>query len=157
MARKDRKMIRVEPAHITGAMPESSSKCMVAEAMRSSIPSATRPHVDMQTLRYTDADGVRRVYLTPASVQAALVRFDAGDPVEPFTFKLPDPIHISKRTRGIKSGEAKRRHVRTVVDRPGPRVGGHSVPILGSATRRRFGIRHLRINQEGKVIQSSAE
>ena len=152
MAGNKRPLIRVERRHIDGAVPENSAKCMVAEAVCASIDGALRPHVDMQTIRYTDPLGIRRVMLTPASVQAALVRFDAGDPVEPFAFILPDPIHVSKPTRATK-GHTKHAAERTRTDRARVRVGGRPVPILGSATRRRFGIRNLRINQQGQVVQ----
>lgn len=149
-----KRLIKVTDRHITLAVPEHSSKCMVAEGMKDSIPGATKLHVDMQTLRYTDDKGVRRTYLTPSSVQSALVRFDAGDPVEPFAFHLPQVIHINKPTQQTKAHDTTGRKAEMAKGSVArARIGGKAVPIMGNATRRRFGIRNLRINQEGQVVQ----
>lgn len=143
----DKRVITVEQRHIDEAMPESSAKCMIAEAVRESYPGSKRIHVDMQTIRYTDAKGVRRTYLTSTAAQHALVRFDAGDPVDPFRFMLHDLIHIN---RPHNNESKKKRDARASGH---ARVGGRPV-VLGNATRRRFGIRNLRINAEGQVVQA---
>ena len=161
MGEHKRKRIVVTDEHIARGIPELSSKCMVAEAMKDALPGALKPHADMQTLRYTDTKGIRRTYLTPASVQSALVRFDAGDKVEPFAFFLDTPIQISKPTASTKAKATMREReghgaTRTVVagqHKAPARIGGRPIPYLKTGTRRKFGIRNLRINQQGKVEQ----
>jgi hypothetical protein len=157
-----RVIVRVEQRHIDEAIPNNSVKCMIAEAIRSSVPDVTHPHADIQTMRYTDAKGIRRTFLTPASVQAALTRFDAGDEVAPFAFSLPYPIHISKPTPAMVSGALKVKSERSPDTHfVRPRVGGKPTPVLQygpnggtRGTRRRFGMRALRINQDGTVAQT---
>jgi hypothetical protein len=68
---------------------------MIAESLKASLPYATYVSVDIQTIRFSDkANGARYVYLTPRIAQEALVKFDAGEEVEPFRCELRDP-HIS--------------------------------------------------------------
>jgi hypothetical protein len=78
--------IDVTAEMIDGAERDVVGRCMVAEALKA-IPGITRPSVDMQTIRFT-RDGERETYFTPWDVQNAIVRFDGGDPVEPFNFRL---------------------------------------------------------------------
>jgi hypothetical protein len=153
MGQKLDRIIKVQQKHIDQGIPESSARCMIAEALKDSIPGSKKVHVDMQTIRYTDDKGVRRTYLTNGSAQAALVRFDAGDEVLPFSVRLHQPIHISRgRPQASKrKTEVARDH------QPRARLGGRPVPVMGNSTRRKFGIRGLRINQEGQVVQSNLE
>ncbi len=154
----DRKRINVTQENIEESTRENSAKCMVASALKGNIAGCKKTHVDMQTMRFTDVHGIRRTYLTPAAVQAALVRYDAGDPVEPFSFNLPSAIHLSKPNNAVKS-HATRRSVEVAPGHEGARarIGGKAIPMMGNATRRRFGIRNLRINAEGKVEQLGVE
>lgn len=153
--------ITVTSDHILKSMPEDSSRCMVAEAVKDTYLGATKVHVDLQTIRYTAVNGDRRTYLTPGKVQAALVAFDAGDPVQPFDFVLGNPIHIRLHRRvAPHSGKTL---IRVSTDRRPDRadetvkitkIGGANVPLFNTGTtRRRFGIRGLRINQSGHVVQ----
>jgi hypothetical protein len=145
--------ITVTQRHIDEAVPGHSGKCMVAEAIKDAIPGAMRADVDMQTMRFTDRDGVRRTYLTPGAAQQALVRFDAGDPVRPFAFNLPAVMHISRPTKQTKgNGDPPAETTRSKAARA--RIGGRPMPSQRSTTRRAFGIRRLRINQQGQVEQT---
>ena len=143
----------VTQKEIDEAVRSDSGKCMASDGMRASIPGCTRPITDLQTMRYTDAQGVRRTYLTPVSVQAALARFDDGVEVKPFAFNLSHPIHISRPTHGTRAGETRRAKVDRQAGIPAPaRVGGQ--PIPASRMQRRFGMRNLRINQAGEAEQT---
>jgi hypothetical protein len=146
--------VKVTQDHIDRATPEQSGRCMIAEAIKEMVPGAGKVHVDLQTIRFTDTEGIRRTYLTPGVAQAALVRYDAGDDVEPFAFNLPKPVHISTPTKQTKLSQATRKwqRKRASTETP-PRIGGRPIPMLGNSTRRRFGIRGLRINQQGQVVQ----
>jgi hypothetical protein len=72
---------------IDAAERDSTGRCMVTNAIKASVPGVSRVESDMQTLRFT-RDGERETYFTPWDVQNALVRFDGGDPIEPFSFRL---------------------------------------------------------------------
>ena len=74
---------------IDQAVPRDSGHCMIADGVVSSYPGAVRASADMQTIRFSDPDkGLRYVYLTPRLVMEALVRFDLGQAIEPFSFQL---------------------------------------------------------------------
>jgi len=79
--------VSVTEVHIAEAERDATGRCMVAEAIKSSIPGVSRVQVDMQTIRFT-RNGERETYFTPWDVGNAIVRFDGGDSIEPFTFRL---------------------------------------------------------------------
>ena len=83
--------IEVTPADIEQAHIGDSYKCVVAQAVARTVPSATRIEVDVQTIRFT-RDGERLSYLTPYAVAGYVVAFDAGDEITPFQFQLRNPI-----------------------------------------------------------------
>jgi hypothetical protein len=152
MAGRDK--IPVEQKHIDRAMPASSSKCMIAEAVKDAKPGAHNVHVDLATIRYTDAEGNRKAYLTPGKCQVALVEFDAGIEQEPFSFYLGHPIHIRKSGRAHVKIHSQGRNTRAD-DLDVTKVGGARPPVLRNVTRRRFGIRGLRVNEAGQVVKDS--
>jgi hypothetical protein len=85
---------RVVPVKITEeliaqAEEKNSKHCMIADAIRAAIPHAKAVSVDLATIRFTDPEkGQRYLYLTPPSVQAALINFDQGVHTKPFEFRL---------------------------------------------------------------------
>lgn len=93
--------VQVTEADIAKAEVNSSMRCVVAQAIARTMPDATRIDVDVQTVRWSQA-GERKVYLTPYSVAGYVIAFDAGDPIEPFTFVLR-----SDRRVPVKSGNRK--------------------------------------------------
>lgn len=81
--------IEVTAEDIAGAMKEHSHMCMIAQAIKRQIPEVKMVGVDVQSITFTDVKKQRRVAcLTPQICQAALVRFDKGMVVKPFTFDL---------------------------------------------------------------------
>jgi hypothetical protein len=73
----------------------NSDHCMIADAIRAALPDAKAVSVDLMTIRFTDpAKRQRYVYLTPRAIQLALIHFDQGDPAEPFTFQLKNPVQV---------------------------------------------------------------
>jgi hypothetical protein len=87
--------LAITPELIADAIAEDSSHCMIAESVKVALPHVRHVSVDIQTIRFSDPqDRVRYVYLTPRLGQTALVRFDAGEEIEPFTMQLRDP-HIT--------------------------------------------------------------
>ena len=109
--------VQVTEADIAKAEQNKSMKCVVAQALRRSIPGATRVDVDVQSIRWTGADGVRYVYLTPYPVQGYVVAFDAGDVIHPFTFTL-DPRSRIPVKRQVRTAAG------TAVSRANGRVQG---------------------------------
>lgn len=85
----------VTPELIEEAVRGDSGHCMIAEAVKAAVPEARHVSVDLQTIRYS-LPGVhaRYTFLTPRIGQTALVRFDAGEEVEPFRMQLRNP-HIT--------------------------------------------------------------
>lgn len=62
---------------------------MIAEAIAVHLPGVRNVSVDMMTIRWSDpAKGWRYIYLTPKPAQYALLDFDMGLPIEPFSFQV---------------------------------------------------------------------
>ena len=86
------KKVFISQERINTSVERDSAHCMFADAIKDSIPSAQRPEVDIQTVRWSDPEaGYRYVYLTPRAVQDAIIHFDTGEKnkLKPFTFTLP--------------------------------------------------------------------
>src|SRR5215471_5940101 len=111
--------------------------CMISEGIKTAFDKLKTPidvvYTDLQTIRYTiPKKNKRYVHLTPRSVQQALVDFDSGDPVEPFTFVL-------YTDRAVQILPAKKH--------PGNPEGGKPPPKASPrypARLRRFGLRLLK-------------
>lgn len=66
-----------------------SSHCMIAAAIQIAFPEATSVSVDLQTIRLSrPKKKLRYIYLTPRTAQKAIIEFDQGREVEPFSFQL---------------------------------------------------------------------
>jgi hypothetical protein len=88
--------VSVTAEHIEHAIPMDSSHCMIADAIKAAVPKAKAVSVDLASIRWTDPRaGKRYLYLTPPSVQAALIRFDNGQKPTPFRFTLRQPAQIA--------------------------------------------------------------
>jgi hypothetical protein len=104
---KTRFQIKVTPEDIATAKRKDSYKCVVTQAIARAIPEATRIETDTQTIRFTWQD-TRYMFLTPASVQGYVIAFDAGDPIEPFSFHLRDPFAARRSVYAPKGERANR-------------------------------------------------
>src|SRR5262245_29675858 len=146
--------INVTQEIIDGAVTNTSSRCMVADAVKKAFPRAVRIRVDMQTIRWTDpAQQKRYVYLTPARAQQYIIAFDAGDTIKPFRFRLDRQgrqiIPMVQMTPEVQKAlhektarlKVKRSSGGSVVEK----IGGKAPP-LGPSTTRGFGVRGLRVN-----------
>lgn len=151
-----------------------SSHCMIAEAVKIAYPDATKVSVDLQTIRFSNpAKRVRYIYLTPRLAQIALVQFDQGREVEPFSFTLAGAHVIGmyerplQRLQGIEADQdtgatkpievavknRERTHKARLAkqglrfdDNNGSvprRVGGKAPPSTPFSRRRAFGLRAL--------------
>lgn len=153
-----RLVIDVPKDIIETSTARDSSHCMIADAIARAIPNARYISVDLATIRFTDLEaGVRYVYLTPRSAQAALLDFDQGEIPEPFSVRLRDahvlPTGAARQARASLHKEHRNN------GKPPVRVGGQSPPLgplQGGATldnprkdktrtgrRREFGLRAI--------------
>jgi hypothetical protein len=114
---------------------------MIAEAIQVANPHYRNVLVDLATIRWSNPrTGKRYICLTPERAGEALVLFDRGEDVEPFTLRL-DPIQvvpIGRRHAGdapseqlsLTGDKKKRAHpprARTV-DESGRIAGGRPLP-----------------------------
>lgn len=143
--------IEVTQEIINTAAVKDSSHCMIADALRASVPNAQRVAVDLQTIRWTDPTrGLRFVALTPATGQKALLEFDQEIKPEPFRLRV-QPFQVIKsgsRTsskRTVTPGQPTRSSVGTTGTTP-PFIEGGDLPPVGALSntrgrRRAFGLR----------------
>lgn len=155
----------VTPEIINTSTRAHSSHCMIADAIKMAVPNATRVAVDISTCRFTDpTKGLRYVYLTPRVAQEALVDFDEGSAVTPFSVTLKN-AHVTKaaqkaeRTaaRARKKSAGLRENISKAVlvgskksDLVPRQVGGRRAPQLH--IRREFGLRAFRAASLNRLI-----
>ena len=95
-----RKKVVVDADNIAEGIKRDSSHCMIAEAVKSTLPGMRAVSVDLATIRFTDPSRKQRlVFLTPRVAQRALVDFDQGNQVEPFSFVLARPAQVLRSAR----------------------------------------------------------
>jgi hypothetical protein len=137
------KLIYVTEDHIEDSIRRSSGHCMIADAIKDSVPGAKRVSADLATIRYTRGEN-RYVFLTPRAAQLALVQFDQGDEsIEPFEFRLPQAAQITPvKKSGPRKIQPKADHAPVVRGGRLPPEG----PLSNNSRRgriRRFGLRSL--------------
>jgi len=149
--------VQVTQEHIDNAIRRDSGHCMIADAVRDAIPSATWVSVDLATIRYTDeARGQRFIYLTPGYAQKALLQWDDGVKPEPFRIRqnaaqivMTGAARKARRLRNRmireSGGKVKPERATTQTPQDGDpessvpvKVGGRPIPIgqLASAAVR---------------------
>ena len=145
-----RMQIDVKEKHIKDGRNRNSRACMIVQAIIEACAArgikAENPHADLQTLRFSDLDrGQRYVYLTPQTVQRAIVAWDQAaneklDPLEvvsPFTFRLAGGMVAATKISGPRvprKATIRSDHARII-----RRVGGAAPPKI--SMRREFGLR----------------
>lgn len=159
---------------ITDAKVRDSSHCMTSAAIEAVRPDAFKIAVDLQTIRWSDRDKrLRYIYLTPRNVQKAIVLWDQGQKVEPFSFRLtgahvttmyeakpkvqvitPDGKLTAEGRKAATNTAYEKGRVKANLAREGlrlessgkvpTRVGGKAPPLDVPFSRRRaFGLRAL--------------
>lgn len=128
--------VDVTQEDIDKAMRSDSARCVVAQAIARTLPDARRISVDVQTVRFTDGHGVRRVYLTPVGVEQYVIGFDAGDKIEPFSFGLYDSQRVNVPTKqGTDAGRKRRAAEAKVRDRKAKAAALEADPDATEAER----------------------
>lgn len=88
--------VHVTEEVIGRAVRADSTACMIADAIKEQVPGARSVSVDLQSIRWTDpTKGLRYIYLTPSNAQGALIMFDQGMAMEPFTVRLRS-AHVTR-------------------------------------------------------------
>lgn len=99
--------IHVTPARIDESTRRNSGHCMIADSLKDAIPDAQFILVDVQSIRYSiPGRQVRYLHLTPLKAQRAIIAFDRGKKVAPFSFTLP-PVFSSRPMGWV--GQARRK------------------------------------------------
>jgi hypothetical protein len=119
----------VTPELVERATERDSRHCMIAEAIKEAHPHFRNILVDLATIRWTNPRTAKRyVCLTPEPAAQALVAFDQGEPIEPFTFNA----HVIQATptRGPTSeGAASNRGRKRLTVHSGQATIDGGVPI----------------------------
>jgi hypothetical protein len=103
--------VEVTQDMIDAAVRKNSSRCVVAAAIATRFPNASRITVDVHSIKFTN--GPRRyTYLTPPKVMDYIVAFDAGDNLHPFRFRLRDDQRLVQQ-RQVNTAEGQRRDTTT--------------------------------------------
>ena len=130
--------ISINKQHIDEAVRRDSHHCMIADALKEAIPEAQYILVDVQSIRYSKKNEQKRYcHLTPLTAQRALVKWDRGKPVKPFSFQLP-PVH-SEREMGW-AGQGRQQKNRK--GRPKYKNSGKKRLIV-AYRERQFGLRNI--------------
>lgn len=119
--------VKVTEKQIDQAIRRNSNHCMIADAIHKTIPNATYVSVDTQKIEYSDKKkGIRYTFLTPTKAQKAIIQFDQGKEVKPFTFttkqvktrsigwRASHPSSPSRKGKTYKKTGRKNRRVRPI-------------------------------------------
>lgn len=136
--------IPVTTEQITTAKQRDSRHCMIADAIRERLK-ASYISVDIQAIKFSVPDkDTRFVYLTPPEVQRAIIAFDAGRPIKPFSFCLNNPIqaepmqHWSTGTVESRKKARKKYETAAKAGKLPPKQKRHHAP-----REREYGVRLL--------------
>lgn len=160
-----KRTILISQEGIATAEQESSSHCVIAEAIKQQIPGVKQVAVDLATIRWTEPDkGKRYIFLTPRIAQIALMNFDLGHHIQPFELELrPAQIFNARRPKEPNSPRKKREAVQLKSPSTGavPVIHGGKAPpegVLSSRGKaRKFGLKtlaktwNLAADQQGPV------
>ena len=155
--------VDVSAAIIETAVPENSSHCMIADAVKAAAVGKkmriSKVLVDLQSIRFTDKDtGNRWICWTPTVGQYAILQFDKGIKPEPFGFNMR-PVQIiekAQRKQANRTGASKARIAFSQKTGGGAPIkhGGRAIPTVG--LRREFGLRQLGMLKPVEAEQPSS-
>src|SRR5262245_30493600 len=106
---------------------------MIAEAIQQQRPEWKQILVDLQTIRWTNPRTSKRyVALTPEVAGSALVAFDRGEQIAPFSFSL-EPIQVTEMKRRVLANGSTNTAPRTKTRRARMRPDGRLDVVEGGA------------------------
>lgn len=103
-----RKQLKITDAELFIARRGVSTRCAIAAAIMTQVPSARRIKVDRETIAWLDVEQNQRfIFRTPPSARTFIEQWDAGEEVAPFTFALADASLIAIKTPKVRSAESR--------------------------------------------------
>lgn len=133
--------IEVTKANVTTAKRRDSHSCMIADAIHDAAD-VKYVLVDVQTIRFSDMKKRKRyTYLTPPGAQQAIIRFDQGKSVTPFTFSLGTPVKTRAVQHVITGKIGPKKKARRKYEMTNRKSGSQRVNL--AAREREFGVRTL--------------
>jgi hypothetical protein len=145
--------VDVHAEQIETSQKRDSSHCMIADAIKAAYPKARNVVVDLATIRFTDPDRKERLtFLTPMRAQLAIIDFDRGEPLEPYTLTLKHPAKVQKLVRQVKPNRQGDLYATTTTNTrsipTGRKRGADSVAVnrvgdIRIGRRRIYGLRGL--------------
>jgi|SRR5882672_1259062 len=96
--------VPVTKEHVENATRRDSHHCMIADAVHDRLKWATYVQADTQSIRFNNKKaGKRYIFLTPPEAQKAIVMFDQGVKVKPFSFTLAAGYMRQRKMRALSS------------------------------------------------------
>jgi hypothetical protein len=121
--------IEVTAENIQESCKTNARHCMIADAIACQFPKVRNISVDMMTIRWSDPEkGWRYIYLTPKPAQKALIAYDMGEQIEPFSFQVRSghavPMYLGsgknrKRAHKVTEGKILKVTDKTIVQSVG--------------------------------------
>lgn len=125
--------VEVKKEHIENSLERDSNHCMIADAIHDRLKWATFVQVDTQSIRFNNKKlGKRYIFLTPPDAQKAIILFDQGIKVKPFSFKLLQG-YVKEKVMRARQKKAKKTS----------RSYKHNPNKKTPPTYREFGLRRL--------------
>jgi hypothetical protein len=123
--------VHVTEELVERATQRDSRHCMIAEAIQQQRPEWKQILVDLQTIRWTNPRTSKRyVALTPEVAGSALVAFDRGERIAPFSFSL-EPIQVTEMKRHVNADGSTSTVPRTRTRKPRMRSDGRLDVVEG--------------------------
>jgi len=146
--------IKITQKIIDNAIAKHSGACIIADAIKDTLPWAKIVEADLAALRFTDLEkGIRYFYLTPTKAQQMIINFDQGIKPQPCSLKLKGEDCVIKKVEehSEKQKEGKRKYNKSYVKReivntettPVIMTNARGIPRVPNSRRRQFGLRRL--------------
>ncbi len=86
--------IHVTQAHINAGVRQECRTCPIALALRGAIAHAPEVQVMSGSFVAFGSHGGAEIHRLPEAAQDFITAFDAGQPVQPFSFELDIPVEV---------------------------------------------------------------
>jgi hypothetical protein len=126
---------QVTAENIKDACKADSRHCMIADAIATQLPDVRNISVDMMNIRWSNpATGWGYIYMTCKPARFALVGFDMGLSIEPFTFEvrsgLATPMNLGSGKNRRRAHKVRESKIEKVIDKTlVHNKGSRSVPM----------------------------
>src|SRR5215469_3403443 len=127
--------IAVTTKNIEESCRNDSRHCMIADAIKEQFPEARNISVDMMTIRWSDPrKGWRYIYLTPKPAQKALIAYDFGKKIEPFSFQVRSghavPMYLGSGKNRKRAHKIRQDKIMKITDKTIVQSVGRDAPQM---------------------------